>query len=148
MRPAIPWPGGQVSCTGNVRVAGNSPINLRAVFCKSMPMQVKFSVSTPGADRIHYVNEQDVRVLLDRLPHTLWSRLRAVHFNDRSRGNRTLGYVSARGRREIALCALPPRRIDSRPQERTNTRAIRSATGAKMASVSCAKIHALRRISS
>ena len=74
-----------------------------------MPIHVKFSVSTPGADRIHYINEQDVRVLLSRLPHTLWSRLRAVHFNDQSRGNRTLGYVTARGRREIALCALPPR---------------------------------------
>ena len=70
---------------------------------------MKFSVSTPWCDRIHYVNEQDVRVLLGRLPHTLWSRLRAVHFNDRARGNRRLGYVTTRGRREITLCALPPR---------------------------------------
>lgn len=68
---------------------------------------VKFSLSRPGADRIHYVNEEDVRVVLSRLPVTLWNRLRAVHFNDRSRA-RTLGYVN-RGRREIALCALPPR---------------------------------------
>jgi hypothetical protein len=74
-----------------------------------MPMRVKFSVSVPGADRIHYVNEQDLRVLLGRLPQTLLSRLRAIHFNDQSRGNRTLGYVTTRGRREIALCALPPR---------------------------------------
>jgi hypothetical protein len=69
---------------------------------------VRFSLSRPGADRIHYVNEEDVRIVLSRLPVTLWSRLRAVHFNDRSRGARTLGYVN-RGRREIALCALPPR---------------------------------------
>jgi prophage tail gpP-like protein len=27
---------------------------------KPMPIQVKFSVSTPGADRIHYINERDV----------------------------------------------------------------------------------------
>jgi hypothetical protein len=74
-----------------------------------MPMRVKFSVSTPRADRIHYVHEQDVRILLGRLPETLWSRLRVVHFNDRSRGNRFLGYVTTRGRREITLCALPPR---------------------------------------
>jgi hypothetical protein len=74
-----------------------------------MLTQVKFTVHTPGADRIHYVNEQDVRVLLGRLPHQLWSQLRAVHFNDQSRGNRTLGYVTVRGRKEIALCALPPR---------------------------------------
>jgi hypothetical protein len=72
-------------------------------------MRVKFSVSTPGADRIHFADEQDVRVLLGRLPRTLWSHLRAVHFNDQSRGNRTLGYVTTRGRREIAICALPPR---------------------------------------
>jgi hypothetical protein len=74
-----------------------------------MPGQIKFSVSTPGADRIHYVNEQDVCVLLSRLPHETWSRLRAVHFNDRGRANRILGYVTCRGRREITLCALPPR---------------------------------------
>src|SRR5262249_29248872 len=51
---------------------------------------------------------EDVRILLDRLPTEVWGRLRAVHFNDRSRGARCLGYVN-RGRREIALCALPPR---------------------------------------
>ncbi len=69
---------------------------------------VKFSLSRPGADRIHYVNEEDVRIVLSRLPVNLWNRLRAVHLNDRSRGARSLGYVN-RGRREIALCALPPR---------------------------------------
>lgn len=72
-----------------------------------MPL-VKFSRSRPGADRIHYVNEEEVRIVLSRLPSGLWHRLRAVHFNDRSRGARILGYVN-RGRREIALCALPPR---------------------------------------
>jgi hypothetical protein len=70
--------------------------------------QVKFSLSIPGADRIHYVSEEDVRIVLSRLPVELWTRLRRVHFNDRSRGARVLGYVN-RGRREIALCALPPR---------------------------------------
>jgi hypothetical protein len=64
-------------------------------------------VSPTGADRIHYIKEDDVRVVLSRLPHVLWDRLRAVHFNDSSRV-RVLGYVN-RGRREIALCALPPR---------------------------------------
>jgi hypothetical protein len=73
-----------------------------------MPPQVKFSVSIPGADRIHYVNEEDVRVVLSRLPFETWQRLRAVHFNDKSWGKRTLGYVDL-GRRDIALCALPPR---------------------------------------
>ena len=72
-----------------------------------MPCHVKFTVSPTGADRIHYIKEDAVRVVLSRLPHELWDRLRAVHFNDRSRV-RVLGYVN-RGRREIALCALPPR---------------------------------------
>lgn len=70
-----------------------------------MSPQVKFSLSIPGADRIHHVNEDDIRVILSRLPVDLCRRLRAVHFNDRSRGARVLGYVN-RGRREIALCAL------------------------------------------
>jgi hypothetical protein len=73
-----------------------------------MLSRVRFSVSAPGADRVHHVNEQDVQVVLSRLPPELWRRLRAVHFNDRGRGARVLGYVN-RGRREIALCALPPR---------------------------------------
>jgi len=70
--------------------------------------RIEFSMAIPGADRIHHVNEDDVRVVLGRLPSELWERLRAVHFNDRSHGARMFGYVS-KGRREIALCALPPR---------------------------------------
>jgi tetratricopeptide (TPR) repeat protein len=46
-------------------------------------------------------------VLLQRLPRELWSRLKAVHFNDYGNARR-LGYVT-RGRREITLCAIPPR---------------------------------------
>ena len=69
--------------------------------------RIRFSVSPVGADRIHYVNEADVSIVLSRLPIELWDRLRAVHFNDRSRA-RILGYVN-RGHREIAVCALPPR---------------------------------------
>jgi hypothetical protein len=71
-----------------------------------MPPQIKFSLSIPGADRIHHINEDDFRIV--RLPVDLCCRIRAVHFNDRSRGARVLGYVN-RGRREITLCALPPR---------------------------------------
>ena len=72
-----------------------------------MSLRIRFTVSRPGADRIHHVNEQDVLVVLSRLPGALYQRLRAVHFNDRSLA-RTFGYVT-RGNREIALCALPPR---------------------------------------
>lgn len=73
-----------------------------------MSHRVRFHVARPGADRMHHVTEEDVRVVLARLPVELWRRLRAVHFNDRSRGARVLGYVT-RGHREITLCALPPR---------------------------------------
>jgi hypothetical protein len=69
--------------------------------------KIKFSYTKPGERRKHYLGERDVEVLLGRLPSVLWSRLRAVHFNDLARGNRVLGYVN-RGRREIAICALPP----------------------------------------
>jgi len=68
---------------------------------------VAFSISPPGGDRIHHIAPDDVRVVLGRLPNEVYGRLRAVHFNDRSRA-RVLGYVN-RGRREIGLCALPPR---------------------------------------
>jgi hypothetical protein len=73
-----------------------------------MRRQIKFSVAPPGADRVHYVSEEDIRIVLSRLPLDLWSRLRTVHFNDRSLGPRFLGYVNRRGQ-DIAVCALPPR---------------------------------------
>jgi hypothetical protein len=72
-----------------------------------MGARIQFTMTLPGGDRIHHVSEGDVRILLGRLPSELYTRLRAVHFNDRSRGGRTFGYVT-RGRREIVLCALPP----------------------------------------
>ena len=70
---------------------------------------IKFSYAEPRADRKHYVFEQDVRVVLSRLPEEVYSRLRGVYFNDRGRGARILGYTSIRGRREVSICALPPR---------------------------------------
>src|SRR5438552_3880257 len=73
-----------------------------------MAPTVRFSVRAPRADRVHHVSPDDVRVVLSRLPLEVWKRLRTVHFNDRSWGARTFGYVN-RGRHDIALCALPPR---------------------------------------
>lgn len=69
---------------------------------------VKFTYSSVGCDRKHYLTEEDVRVVLSRLPIEAWNGLRKVHFNDRSRGARRLGYANPRDR-EIAICALPPR---------------------------------------
>jgi len=70
--------------------------------------RVRFSAVPPKGDRIHYVDQTDVEVVLSRLPQDLWGRLRGVHFNDRAFGNRRLGYANY-GLRDIALCALPPR---------------------------------------
>jgi|SRR5579862_1723338 len=70
--------------------------------------RIRFSVSKVASDREHYLNSDDIRTVLVRLPLALWAQLRAVHFNDQGWGTRTLGYVT-RGRREIAICALPPR---------------------------------------
>ncbi len=70
--------------------------------------QITFTSSLPYCDRRHYLTEDDVRILLGRLPPETYYRLRAVHFNDRSEGVRLLGYVNW-GHREIAICALPPR---------------------------------------
>ena len=49
-----------------------------------------------------------MNVVLSRLPKETWKRLRAVHFNDRAWGRRTLGYVDGT-RSEVAICALPAR---------------------------------------
>src|SRR5687767_3256842 len=81
----------------------------RFVTSDSQFRKVRFSVSTPGGDRDYHVLHQDVELVLMRLPSETWVRLRGVHFKDRSRGGRVLGYTSMRGRREITMCALPPR---------------------------------------
>ena len=39
------------------------------------------------ADRVHHVTEEDVRVVVSRLPEELYGRLREVHFSDRSWGD-------------------------------------------------------------
>lgn len=70
--------------------------------------RIRYSYSRVGATRRHYLTAEDVHVLLSRLPMETWSRLRAVHFNDRGRGCRVVGYVNM-GHREIAICALPIR---------------------------------------
>ena len=61
-----------------------------------MSRHLRFSVAKPGCDRIHHVTEDDVRVVLGRLPTDVWSLLRAVHFNDQSRGGFRLGYANPR----------------------------------------------------
>jgi hypothetical protein len=73
-----------------------------------MSADIKFTFVRPAADRVYHVSKEDILVLIDRLPPDVRGMLRVVHFNDRSRGARILGYVGV-SRREISLCALPPR---------------------------------------
>ena len=70
--------------------------------------RIRFSHTEPACDRVHYLTENDVTVLLGRLPEECHKRLRVIHFNDSGRGVRLLGYVT-KNRQEIAICALPPR---------------------------------------
>ncbi len=70
--------------------------------------RIKFIYTNPECDRKHRINEDDVLVVLNRLPEEKWQMLRAVHFKDRGFGARILGYVN-KGRREISICAIPPR---------------------------------------
>ena len=72
-------------------------------------MKIRYSISPAKGNRVHHVTAEDVEVVLSRLPAETLRRLRAVHFNDYAWGNRRLGYTTNRGRREIALCALPER---------------------------------------
>jgi hypothetical protein len=50
--------------------------------------RIRFSVSKTTGDREHYLSSEDIRTVLRRLPLELWAKLRAIHFNDRSRGVR------------------------------------------------------------
>jgi hypothetical protein len=76
----------------------------------TLPTRVRFTASAPGGDRVHHLTEDDVRTVLGRLPDHLWSRLRAVHFNDRGirPWRQRFGYANPRSG-EIAMCAQPPR---------------------------------------
>ena len=43
---------------------------------------IEFVTHPVDHHRRHFVSEDDVRIVLLRLPEDLWSRLRAVHFTD------------------------------------------------------------------
>ena len=71
-------------------------------------MEISFTCHKlhPRHHRRHYAGENDVKVVLQRLPDDVKSRLRHVHFNDQSNRRKRLGYVNG-GRRELSLCAQP-----------------------------------------
>lgn len=73
-----------------------------------MAKAIKIIVKPTGGDRVHHVSERDIRVVLSRLPEEALQRVKGIYLNDLSWGTRVLGYTNG-GRREIALCALPPK---------------------------------------
>ena len=73
-----------------------------------MNNKINFSSVNISSDRIYHINENDIRIVISRLPVESYSRLRRVHFNDQSKGGRILGYVTF-ARKEISICALPTR---------------------------------------
>ncbi len=73
-----------------------------------MSKKIIFTSVKPGADRIYHINEDDIKIVLSRLPEEEYSRLRRVHFNDKGGGVRVLGYVTS-ARKEISMCAVAPR---------------------------------------
>ena len=59
---------------------------------------------------VSYLSLEDVKVVLDRIPSELRTRVRDVFLSDRSFGVRRLGSVRTRSRRDINLYSvLPPR---------------------------------------
>ena len=54
--------------------------------------KIKSSLLPVGGDRKRHVTDADVLVVLSRLPDAACERLRAVHFNDRSRGNHDFSF--------------------------------------------------------
>ena len=95
-----------------------------------MSKRIKYTYTQPRELRRHYIDEQDVQVLLERLPSEVWSRLRTVHFNDAGLGVRRLAYTAS-SRREIAICALPPNVSLSRYLVRRSPRTFGAVRGAQ-----------------
>jgi len=71
--------------------------------------RIHFNYRKPHSNYRHFVDVEDVKTVLRRLPYEVCERLKAVHLNNRSRGGRVLGYTTTRGRREVSLCSLPAR---------------------------------------
>lgn len=69
---------------------------------------VTFSFHPVGGDRRFFVDEADVRAVIERLPKRFRRALARVRFDDVGWETYKAGY-SKSGSREIALCALPPR---------------------------------------
>ena len=70
--------------------------------------KIAFSVTELWSDRVFHITPDDIRVVCRGYPMSTGSDSR-LHTSMIQAGlGRTLGYLT-RGRREISICALPPR---------------------------------------
>lgn len=76
----------------------------RAQTVDRIAMQVRKRASVI---RRPYVRDEDVRLVLERLPKTTWRRLEQVLFKDCYGRGGTLGYTLTRSRKDVVLCDLP-----------------------------------------
>jgi hypothetical protein len=72
-----------------------------------VPQKFTLSYLNHGVGSPLRVSEDDVKLVLDRLPENTWNRFQVIHFNDPRRGLRWLGYINHE-RAEIAISLLPP----------------------------------------
>ena len=79
--------------------------------------RIRFSHVKPRCDRRYYVCDDDVRIVLSRLPEEVYRRLRAIHFDDRSWGVRSFRIHDDTRGRDVSLCALPPDPVHNAPAE-------------------------------
>ncbi len=70
-----------------------------------------------------YVDMVDVNTVLERLDPRLLERLGDIWLSETSHGRRRLGYVTARGRRDVTLCSILPIRMSLREMMRGGARA-------------------------
>jgi len=100
------------ACGGLVSLRGAKPNRTRhgaAAFLRCADVRdVTFSFHPVGGDRRFYVDADDVRSVIARLPKRFQRALARVRFDDVGWETYKAGY-SKSGSREIALCALPPR---------------------------------------
>lgn len=71
-----------------------------------MPAKFELSYLPQGPGEQLTIREDDVKLVLEKLPADSWSRFQVVHYHDAERGIRWIGYVN-REKRQIAISPLP-----------------------------------------
>lgn len=72
-----------------------------------MPPKYHLSYLPQGPGQKLSIREDDVKLVLERLPQETFSRFQVIHFSDPSRDLRWIGYINQE-KAEIAISLLPP----------------------------------------